>query len=70
MLTYVWGRRWRWGGGSHRVLQTVAQSLDLKKEYEVGGTSDNYGVSRGEHKVLIGEPQGKKPTGGSSRRLE
>jgi hypothetical protein len=29
------------GGGSHRVLQTVAQSRAYK-EHEVGGTSDVY----------------------------
>jgi hypothetical protein len=57
------------GGGSHRVLQTVAHSRALK-EHEVGGQAKSMGVRRGEYKVLIGEPQGKKPLGGASLRLE
>jgi hypothetical protein len=39
MLTYGGG----WGVENHRVLQTVALSRGLKKEHELGGTSDNYG---------------------------
>jgi len=49
---------------------TVAQSRAAERGHEVGGTSDKYGVRRGEYNVLIGEPQGNKPLGGSSRGLE
>jgi hypothetical protein len=52
------------------VLLTKYYSGDQIKKNEIGGARRTYGGRRGKYRVLVGKPEGKRPLGRPSRRLE